>query len=275
MDNNSSNLKKASPPLTRPALSWWIYGLLMMAMIVFTAVTGYGVYKMRQEAEAADVSSQGAVWLVVSFEREYLKLGRLLWRYAAEDPGLNSNDLLDQYEIFWSRIDVMQQGEHAHPLQQVDSYQTAVPTTLKLLQDHEAHFFEAIPARLPLSKKFLDSYFALERPIHDYMVDVHIDRTWAIDQRDSQVKDTRLAIYATMAGTLVSTLLLFTIIIIQLAGRQRYLNQALRALAQSEIDRNALLATEEERSQLTNDLKARNEELERYAYTIPCRCPRF
>ena len=39
-------------------------------------------------------------------------------------------------------------------------------------------------------------------------------------------------------------------------------------MAQSEIDRNALLATEEERSQLTNDLKARNEELERYAYTI-------
>ncbi len=268
MDDNSSDLQKVSLPKTGPVPSWWTYGLLLAAMIVFTAVTGYGVYKMRQEAEAADVTSQGAVWLVVSFEREFLKLGRMLWRYATEDPELDSNDLLDQYDILWSRINLVQQGEHAIRLQQLDSYRSAVPTTLKLLQEHEAHFFEAVPARLPLSQKFLESYFALERPIHDYMVDVHIDRSWAVDQRDSQVRDTRFAIYATLAGTLVSTLLLFIIIVVQLAGRQRNLDQTLRALAQSEIDRAAMLATEEERTQLTNDLKARNEELERYAYTV-------
>ena len=40
------------------------------------------------------------------------------------------------------------------------------------------------------------------------------------------------------------------------------------ALAQSEKDRNAVIAAENELWQLTTDLKTRNEELERYAYTI-------
>ncbi len=268
MDDNRSDIDKRLTLSTGRALSWWTYALLMMAMIVFTSASVYGVYKLRQESEAADVSSQGAVWLVVSLEREYLRLGSLLWRYSTEDPGLKPDDLLTQFDILWSRIDLVQQGEHAQSLQQPDTYLTAVPPILKLLQESETHFFATVPARLPLSSAFLESYYALEKPIHDYMVDVHIDRSWAVDRRDARVADTRLAIYATLVATLVSTLILFAIILMQLAERQKNLNQTLAALAQSEKDRKALIAAEEERSKLTSDLRARNEELERYAYTV-------
>ncbi len=267
-DNTGSSLEIAPPQSAGYVISWWTYALLLMAMVVFTGATVHGVYKMRQESEAADVSSQGAVWLVVSFEREYLKFGSLLRRYANEDPNVDPDEVLDRFDILWSRIDLVQQGEHARSLQQLDSYSLAVPPLLALLQQYEDRVFEAVPARTSLPDAFLESYFALERPVHDYMVDVHIDRSWAIDRRDERIADTRLAIYATLVGTLASTLILFAIILVQVAGRQKNLNQTLAALAQSERDRKALVAAEEERSQLTADLKERNEELERYAYTV-------
>lgn len=112
-------------------------------------------------------------------------------------------------------------------------------------------------------------------PIHQFMIDTHLNRSWMVEVRETQIKDTRLAMYLTLAGTLVSTLMLFAIVIVQLKARHGNLVLTTKALEQSEKDRNALseevqrrMDVEKERKKLMLDLEGRNEELEGYAHTI-------
>lgn len=253
----------------------WTYVLLMVAVILFASATAYGYFKLRDESASADYNSQAAVWLVVSFEREYLKLNNMLLQYSARDPALKADDLLTQFDVFWSRIELMQQGANARPLQQVDSYQKVVPVTFQLINDFEVQFSDAVQAGYPLPGSFTTAFRDLARPIHRFMVDVHINRSWAVDVREAQIKDTRLAIYLTLGGTLVSTLMLFAIVVAQLKARHSNLIYTTAALEQSEKDSYALRRevqrremVEKEREALMLDLEMQNKELERYAYTI-------
>ncbi len=249
--------------------------MLIAAVVVFASATAYGFYKMRQETVLAQYNSQAALWLVVSFEREYHILDSMLWRYTIGDPTLKPDDLLTQYDVLWSRIDLMQHGGHAQPLRQVESFESAVPLAMQLVQQHEKPVFDAVPAGLPLPQPFLEAFRGMADPIHQFMIDTHLNRSWIVEVREAQIKDTRLAMYLTLAGTLVSTLMLFAIVIVQMKERRGNLMRTTKALEQSEKDHSALreevqrrMKVEKERKKLMLDLKARNQELEGYAYTI-------
>ena len=253
----------------------WTYALLIIALFLFAGAATYSLFSLRDKSEVADIHSQATMWLVVSFEREFNKLDTLFWRYEAADPLLSADELLTQFDILWSRLALMQESRSARPAQRVDSFVQVVPPLFQLIRDNELHLFQTVPAGLPISSSFLETYRALKDPIHQYMVDIHIDRSWATDTRESEIKDTRLAMYATLAGTLVSTLLLFFIVISQMISRQKNLLQTRAALSQSEEDRRALdeevkqrHLIEQDRERLVVDLEHRNEELERYAYTL-------
>lgn len=249
--------------------------LLVVAVILFAAATGYSYLKLQDESASADYNSQAAVWLVVSFEREYLKFDNMLRQYSVQDPSLQADDLLTQFDVLWSRITLMQKGDNSRPLQQIASFQQVVPATFQLISDYEAQIFAAVQDGSPVPQDFIETYRALADPIHRFMVDVHINRSWAVDVREAQIKDVRLAILVTLAGILISTLMLFAIVVVQLKGRHSNLIQTSQALEQSEKDRNALREevqrremVEKEREALMLDLEVHNEELERYAYTI-------
>ncbi len=257
------------------AVMIWTYVLLILAVVLFTAASVYGVYKLREETEVAASSSQATVWLVVSFEREYLKLDGMLWRYQRDPGAIDADTLLTQFDVFWSRIDLLQRGVNAEPLQQIESHGEVVPPTLALLREHEQHLFDAVPAGQPLDPAFLERFRALAGSIHRYVVDVHLNRSWVIDVREAQSADTRVAIHLTLVGTLVSTLIIFAILLVQLRNRHDNLLRTMSALEQSKRDSEALRdeviyreSVEAEREALLADLESRNEELERYAYTI-------
>ena len=257
------------------AVMVWTYALLILAVVLFTAASIYGLYKLREETEVAATSSQATVWLVVSFEREYLKLGNMLQSYRLDPASVDPDTLLTQFDVFWSRIDLLQQGVNAEPLEQIESHGELVPATLALLREYEQHLFDAVPAGQPLDAEFLARYRALAEPIHRYAVDVHLNRSWVIDVREAQSADTRVAIYLTLSGTLLGTLIIFSILLVQLRSRHGNLLRTMSALEQSRRDSEALRdeviyreSVEAEREALLTDLENRNEELERYAYTI-------
>jgi len=274
-DGSSQQAKICAAFDSRRPVLLWTYVLLVFAVVLFALATAYGFLKMRQESDLAQYNSQAALWLVVSFEREYHILDSMLWRYAIGDPTLKPDDLLTQYDVLWSRIDLMKQGSQSRPLQHVESFDSAVTAAMQLVQKHEEAVFGAVSDRLSLPQSFLDEFREMADPIHRFMIDTHLNRAWIVDVRENQIRDTRIAIYLTLGGTLVSTLTLFAIVIVQLRDRHSNLVRTMKALEQSEKDRDALheevrrrKTVERERKLLMLDLEARNEELERYAYTI-------
>lgn len=251
------------------------YVLLVAAILLFAVATGYGLLKLREESALARYESQATLWLVVSFEREYLKLDGLLLRYSAGDPDLDGEVVLTGFDVLWSRITLMREGEHSRPLKQVDSYDAAVPVMLAILRKHENGVFGAVEAGNPLPSEFLRDYRAMAEAVHRFMIDAHLNRAWSDQAREDLIRDSRIALYLSLTGMIASVLILFVIILLQLRGRHGNLVQTRDALVQSENDRNALSdeiarrrQAETERKQLLDDLAARNEELERYAYTI-------
>ncbi len=251
------------------------YILLVAAILLFAVATAYGLYKLREESALARYESQATLWLVVSFEREYLKLDGLLLRYGSGDPDLDGEVVLTGFDVLWSRITLMQEGEHSRPLKQVGSYQDAVPTMLDILRNHENDVFDAVETGNPLPPDFLREYRSMAEAVHRFMINAHLDRAWSDQAREDLLRDSRVALYISLAGTIASVLLLFFIILLQLRGRHSLLLQTRNALVQSENDRSALSReivlrkqAEDERMQLLDDLAARNDELERYAYTI-------
>ena len=251
------------------------YILLVAAILVFAVATAYGLYKLREESALARYESQATLWLVVSFEREYLKLDGLLLRYAAGDPTLDGEVLLTGFDVLWSRITLMREGEHSRPLLQVDSYDAAVPVMLEILRKYEVDVFGAVEAGDSLPPEFLRDYRSMADAVHRFMIDAHLDRSWSDQARQDLLRDSQMALYLSLAGMIMSVLLLFVIIVLHLRDRQGNLEQMRNALVQSEQDRNALSdeiarrkQAELERKQLLDDLAARNEELERLAYTI-------
>ncbi len=276
MATRSAELK-SSPPREPGggAVMIWTYALLILAVVLFTAASVYGIYKLRDETEVAASSSQATVWLVVSFEREYLKLDNQLRQYQLDADAIDADRLLTQFDVFWSRIELLQRGVNAEPLVQIESHGEVVPATLALLREYEQHLFDAVPAGRPLDAEFLERYRALAGPIHRYAVDVHLNRSWVVDVREAQSADTRVAIHLTLGGTLLGTLIIFLILLVQLRNRHGNLLRTISALEQSKRDSEALRdeviyreSVEAEREDLLADLENRNEELERYAYTI-------
>jgi len=274
-DGSRQQLKPGETAKSQQPLFVGTYLLLTIAVVLLASATAFGFYKMRQESELARYNSQAALWLVVSFEREYHILDTMLWRYTIGDTSLSPEELLTQYDVLWSRIELMQQGGHARPLQQIVSFESIVPVAMAMVQRHENSVFAAIPAGEPIPESFLEEFRGMADPIHKFMIDTHLNRGWMVNLRESQIKDTRLAIYLTLAGTLVSTLMLFIITLVQMRARHESLVRTVKALKQSESDRNALSeevrrrqSVEKDRKNLLLDLEARNEALEGYAYTI-------
>ena len=253
----------------------WTYVLLLVATLSFAAATAYGVVKLRQESREVSSLSRSTVWLVISLEREHNLFSGMIWRYRSGDSRLSVDDMITQFDIFWSRVDLMGEGSNAKPLQLIEGYDDVVTPARKLLLKHEQAFFDAVENGKPLPDEFVAEIEALEAPIHQFVLDVFINRQWADELLEAQSKDTRFAIFATLSGTLISTVLLFAAVLIQLKGRQKNLARTLQALRQSKRDSEALKEEviyrerlEQDRETLLLDLESRNEELERYAYTI-------
>ena len=274
-DHSSKVLNNNSDIGSWLASKFWTYALLIIAVFLFAGAATYSLLNLRDKSEVANIHSQSTMWLVVSLQHEFGKLDNMFWRYEAADPRLRAGELLTQFDILWSRLALMEESRNAIPAQKVDSFIGAVPPLFKLIREYEPHLFESVPAGLPISAVFLKKYRALKDPIQQYMVDIHIDRSWATNTRESAMQDTRFALYAMLVGALGSILLLFLIVISQMISRQKHLIQTRAALSQSEDDRQALgkevkqrQLIEKDRKRLVVDLEHRNDELERYAYTV-------
>ncbi len=273
-DSTAGEPREAEPVAGSRLLSG-SYVLLVTAILLFAVATVYGLYKLREESALARYESQATLWLVVSFEREYLKLDSLLLRYASGDPDLDAALVLTGFDVLWSRITLMREGEHSRPLKQVESYGEAVPTMLAILRSHENGVFDAVETGDPLPPRFLQDYRSMAEAVHRFMIDAHLNRAWSDQAREDLLRDSRFALNISLAGMIASVLLLFVIILLQLRVRHGNLVRTHNALVQSENDRSALSSeivrrkqAEQERKQLLDDLAARNEELERLAYTI-------
>jgi diguanylate cyclase (GGDEF)-like protein len=106
------------------------YGLLAFTLLVFTACLLFSFHRIRQQHELELRDVDVSLWLVSRAEVELQRLLSTLDRYSLGRAGVEREELLRQFEIFWSRLPVLVEGVDSASVQSVESA-AAVPEIIK------------------------------------------------------------------------------------------------------------------------------------------------
>jgi diguanylate cyclase (GGDEF)-like protein len=96
------------------------YGLLAFAVLVFTGCLLFSVHRIKQQHEVDLRQVDASLWLASRAEYELQRLLSTLDRYALARADVAHEDLLMQFEIFWSRLPLLVEGIDSTSIQSVE-----------------------------------------------------------------------------------------------------------------------------------------------------------
>jgi len=96
------------------------YGLLAFAVLVFTGCLLFSVHRIKQQHETDLREVDASLWLASRAEYELQRLLSTLDRYALGRADVAHEDLLTQFEIFWSRLPLLIEGVESASIQSVE-----------------------------------------------------------------------------------------------------------------------------------------------------------
>ena len=95
------------------------YGLLTVALVVFTACAFLSLSRIRTEHQVETRATAVSFWAVTQAESELQLLINALDAYALGYLGVSQQDLVDRFDIFWSRLPVLTDGVEGERLRSV------------------------------------------------------------------------------------------------------------------------------------------------------------
>ncbi|MGH6901191.1 MAG: diguanylate cyclase domain-containing protein [Geminicoccaceae bacterium] len=108
------------------------YGLLAFAVLVFTGCLLFSVHRIKQQHEVDLREVDASLWLASRAEYELQRLLSTLDRYALGRADVAHEDLLTQFEIFWSRLPLLIEGGDSASIQSVED--ATVPQLIAEMQ---------------------------------------------------------------------------------------------------------------------------------------------
>jgi diguanylate cyclase (GGDEF)-like protein len=113
------------------------YGLLAFTLLVFTACLLFSFHRIRQQHELELRDVDVSLWLVSRAEVELQQLLVTLDRYSLGRADVDREELLSQFEIFWSRLRLLVEGVDSASVQSVESA-AAVPEMIREVERLES-----------------------------------------------------------------------------------------------------------------------------------------
>jgi diguanylate cyclase (GGDEF)-like protein len=161
---------RAVKRLLRPG--WFrSYGLLAAAALLFTGFLVLSFHKLRQqhEVELQDVGMN--FWLVSQADYELQRLRHALDAYALGDPNYDREALVQRFDIFWSRLPLLIEGNDSALIQ--DSGAAAVVTRLiDALERIEPDLLLLTPHDEAAHRRLAGELDRMLEPLHRLVVDV-------------------------------------------------------------------------------------------------------
>jgi diguanylate cyclase (GGDEF)-like protein len=123
------------------------YGLLAFTLLVFTACLLFSFHRIGQQHELELRDLDVSLWLASRAEVELQRLLSTLDRYSLGRADVGREELLDRFEIFWSRLPLLLEGVDSGSIQSVDSAAT-VPDIIRAVEGLEAEVMALRPGDL-------------------------------------------------------------------------------------------------------------------------------
>ena len=111
---------------------------LLLVVLGMAGLAGLGYVLQRSDLKTLqDLSKENIMWSSAQLEIELHRFLGALGRMAASDPDITPDDIIDRFDILWSRTSLFESGDVAERLNRYDSETRTVEALFQTLQDHE------------------------------------------------------------------------------------------------------------------------------------------
>jgi diguanylate cyclase (GGDEF)-like protein len=93
------------------------YGLLALAVVVFTGCLLFSFHRIKEQHEFELRELDTSLWLASRAEYQLQRLISMLDRYALGRSEVDHHELMERFEIFWSRLPLLVEGVDSEPIQ--------------------------------------------------------------------------------------------------------------------------------------------------------------
>jgi len=237
--------------------------LALQACVILFSVSAVISFKQsRTQHDLANSQANAVMFAVASFERELLKLLSML--RPLPDVGLDyyqRGEFRVQFEVFWSRLNVLTDGREAADIRQLRSFQPLLEQSLAALSEVEgildrrvtASDLDAIRQRLGV----------LLEPSHALVMDAYTQLALNADYTRDQLVAVDWKLYGSSAGIVLSCLALLWLLFRQIRTSHRLLRSSEQALARLSAQADSLAREMVERSRAEAEVRRLNQDLER------------
>src|SRR3546814_1434470 len=99
---------------------------LALAVIGFAIGIGVGLSELYRQRSALEVEPKINAWLMAQTELELQRLIGALDRYVSDVDPASHDDLVMRFDLFWSRLPVLQSGRQSEALRQLPGFDATV-----------------------------------------------------------------------------------------------------------------------------------------------------
>lgn len=148
------------------ARRYWAFGAVLFTFIIVIFLSFQALFDQKRIIEQ---DSRVNLWFLAQTEIEYLKLMEVLTPSVTKEQDLDYDRLVEQFELFWSRLPILMSGTQSERLRAVPGLTKTVGDfilTLEELEPHLADRNKLTPERLNEVHQRLD---ALRSPLHELM----------------------------------------------------------------------------------------------------------
>ena len=110
---------------------FWRYALITAGVLAFCASVAVSLQTLVREANLVRESLRSGNWIAAQLELEFVRFLGALDRYSLAAPDLTQEDLVERFEILWSRIGLVHHGQESEPLRSAPGF---LPLTQSLLE---------------------------------------------------------------------------------------------------------------------------------------------
>lgn len=111
---------------------------LALVVLGMAGLAGLGYVLQRSDLRTLqDLSKENIMWSSAQLEIELHRFLGALGRMAASDPDISADDIVDRFDILWSRTSLFESGDVADRLNRYDSETGTVDALFQTLQDQE------------------------------------------------------------------------------------------------------------------------------------------
>ncbi len=204
---------------------------IMVVITIFVVSLAFGFVRLiRDGARLAD-EDKTAVYMAAQVEVEYYRLLRVLDDFVHGGQAASSDDLLQRFDILWSRLPIILVGEEGAAARAIDGAVDVMRKLESTLSEIEPLILGLKPGDQAGYERIVAALEPFARPIHQIVVDAHLKDRWGSATRTSGLNTMILGIALAFVGMVASSVALFVLLVCEVRRTGRLLRNATEAEA--------------------------------------------